>query len=166
MGSAAKKLSRDQLFGYRTARLGVPTVRGAWAEHAGELAGAWAEFGGIGAILTNSAHLLELSGAHFMVTASRFECAQGAAWARLARERGNLQLIEDELSEVNRGRLVQCVNDPSPKFTDRAKSEGSATGRSSRSRNQPQDRPGGSRFPSSYQRAPKRRAFARGRSPF
>ena len=53
---------------------------------AGELAGGWTKFGGLGALLTNLATELDLSIIRNMETASRFERAQSAAWSYLARE--------------------------------------------------------------------------------
>ena len=57
---------------------------------AGEIAGAWAKFGGLGALLSNLASTTELSVIQNVETASRFERAQSAAWFHLARERGSL----------------------------------------------------------------------------
>ena len=91
---------------------------------AGELAGAWAEFGGLGAMLANLASVMELPVLQNMETACRFERAQNAAWTHLARERGSLQIIRDELVEVNRDRLEQVVNGQISEFNDRHKKRG------------------------------------------
>ena len=64
---------------------------------AGKIAGAWAEFGGLGAMLTNLANILEPSVGQNMETASRFGRAQNPAMAHLPRERGNPQLAGNEL---------------------------------------------------------------------
>ena len=86
--------------------------------------------------------------------APRFERAQSAARAHVARGRGNLQRAMDEITKVNWGRLAQCVDDRVTEFTDRKKPNDSFTGRLYRSRYQPQRRLESSRCPSSYQRAP------------
>ena len=52
---------------------------------AGEIAGGWKTFGGLGALLTNMATLLELSAVQNVEAACRFERAQSAAWSHLAR---------------------------------------------------------------------------------
>ena len=72
---------------------------------AGEVAAARKKFGGLGALLTNLAAFLGLSAIQHLETASRFERAQSAAWSHLARERGGLQVIKEELVKLNRGRL-------------------------------------------------------------
>ena len=70
-----------------------------------------------------------------METASRFERAQSAAWAHLARERGSLQIIKDELVKANRDRLHQVANDQISEFNDRHKKrEGGNPGSSNRPR--------------------------------
>ena len=73
----------------------------------GEIAGAWELFGGFGALLTNLAHLMELSIARNLEAASRLERAQSSARAHAAREGGNLQRVKDELIKINRDRLRQ-----------------------------------------------------------
>ena len=64
---------------------------------------------------------MELSIAQNVETASRFERAQSATRAHLARARGNLQLAEDELIKINRDRLHQCVSDQLIEFNGRKK---------------------------------------------
>ena len=86
---------------------------------AAEIAGAWAKFGGLGAPLTNLATTFELSAIHNAGAASRFERAQGAAWSHLVRERESIQTIEEELVEINGGRLRRCVNDQISEFSGR-----------------------------------------------
>ena len=88
---------------------------------AGELSGAWTKFGGLGALLTNLASILELSVLQNMETACRFERTQSAAWPHLARERGSLRTIKEELVKVNRDRLHQVANDQLSEFSDRQK---------------------------------------------
>ena len=65
-----------------------------------EISGARDIFGDLGALLTNLAHLLELSTFQNVETASRFERALSTAWAHLARDRGGPQLTKDELAEL------------------------------------------------------------------
>ena len=48
---------------------------------------------------------MELAVAQNMEAAPRFEKAQSTAWAHLAPERGNLEIIEDEPVKLNRDRL-------------------------------------------------------------
>ena len=50
---------------------------------------------------TDLAHLRELSVIRKMQTTSGFEKAQSAGWAHLARERGNIQTICEEMAEVS-----------------------------------------------------------------
>ena len=69
---------------------------------AGEIAGAWGNFGGSGALLTNLARFLELSIIQNMEAAPRFERAQSSAWAHLARERGDLQVAVGKRVKINR----------------------------------------------------------------
>ena len=102
---------------------------------AGELAGAWTKFGGLGAMLTNLASILELSVLQNMETACRFEKSQSAAWSHLARERGSLQIIKEELVRINRDRLHQVVNDQLSEFAERQKRrEGGTPGSSNQPR--------------------------------
>ena len=102
---------------------------------AGELSGAWTKFGGLGAMLTNLASIMELSVLQNMETACRFERTQSAAWSHLARERGSLQTIKEELVKVNRDRLHQVVNDQVSEFSERLKRrEGGNPGSSTRPR--------------------------------
>ena len=55
--------------------------------------------------LTNSAHCVALPVAQNMETVSLFEKVQSTAWAHLVRERGNLEIVEDEPVKLNRDRL-------------------------------------------------------------
>ena len=102
---------------------------------AGELAGAWSNFGGLGAMLTNLAAILELSVLQNMEAACRFEKTQSAAWSHLARERGSLQIIKEELVKINRDRLHQVVSDQISEFSERQKRrDGGNPGSSNRPR--------------------------------
>ena len=129
---------------------------------AGDIAGAWGDFGSFGALPANLSRLLELSAIPNMGAAPRFEHAQRPAWSHLARERGSLQLAKDELIKINRDRLHQCVGDQMSEIHDRKRAhEGRfASGRYRRAK----------RFPSRMRedgsnRAPKRGRYFRGRSP-
>ena len=134
---------------------------------AGELAGYWAEFGGLGAILTHLASTIELSITKNVKTASRFERARSAAWSHLARARGSLQTIKDELVKINRDRLHQCANDQILGFTDRQKGRrggGNHPGPNRNpARNRKRSRP--QRRNVDRARGPKRRHDHRSRSP-
>ena len=55
--------------------------------------------------MAKKATLLELPVMQSMEAASRFERAQSAAWSHLARERGSLQIIKEELVKANWDRL-------------------------------------------------------------
>ena len=88
---------------------------------AGKTVWARRNFGGLGATITKLAYPLELPAIRNMETASRPERAQSTARAHLARERGDPQSIKDELVQVNRGRLKQCLSDLLAEFTGRAK---------------------------------------------
>ena len=72
---------------------------------AGEIDLAPKKFGGLGAFLTNLVTLLELAVIQKMEAASRFERAQSAARSHLARERGSLQVVKEEVVRLNRDRL-------------------------------------------------------------
>ena len=86
-------------------------------------------------MLTSLASAMELSMLQNMETACRFERAQSAAWTHLARERGSLQIIKDELAKINRDRLQQVVIDQVSEFNDRHKKrEGGNPGSSNRPR--------------------------------
>ena len=88
---------------------------------AGEIAGNWAKFGGLGALLANLASAIEISVIQNVETARRFKRPQGVARPHLARERGSLQAIKDELVKINRDRLHQRVNDQISEFAGRQK---------------------------------------------
>ena len=117
-------------------------------------------------MLTNLASILELSVLQNMETACRFEKTQSAAWPHLARERGGLQIIKDELVKINRDRLRQMANDQIPEFADRQKRRG---GGNPRSPNRPRARNNkrGRSPRKSYRRdkAPNRRGGYLNRSP-
>ena len=137
---------------------------------AGEIGGAWEQFGGFEALLTNFATLMELSVIQKMRTASRFERAQSAARSRLSRERGSLQVVTEGLVAINRGRLRQCVNDQMSEFTDRRKARrGSKNSSSSnhyrRKRRKRRKRGRSQKEGASRDRDSKRYKNYRGRSP-
>ena len=108
---------------------------------AGAIAGDWAKSGRLGAVITNLVHLLGLSVARNVETAARFERAQVAACAHLARRRGDLQLIKDEFVEAGWGRSAQCFLDQVTEFTYRKESIDGCTSQPPRSHNQPLKRP-------------------------
>ena len=134
---------------------------------AGELAGAWAKFGGLGALVANLASMLELSVIRNMETAIRFERAQSAAWPHLAQERGSLQTAKEELVKINRGRLHQCVNDQISEFAGRQKGkrEGGNPPSSNRARARNRKRSRSQRRDADRAREPKHRRSHRSRSP-
>ena len=133
---------------------------------AGGMDGAWAIFEGLGTALTYLARPLELSVARNVETASRSERVQCTAWAHLARDRGNLHLIKDEIIKVNQGRLRRCVTYQITQFADRKKPRGSLAGRLAYGRNIPQKRSESRQRFGSSQRATKRRTTNRGQSPY
>ena len=90
---------------------------------AGEIAGAWGNFGGFAPLDSNLAHSLELPIARNLETASRSERAQSSAWSHSARGRGNLRFAEGELVKINRDRSHQCVSDQTAEFDDRKKDQ-------------------------------------------
>ena len=100
---------------------------------AGEVPGDRVKFGGRGALLTNLAHLPELSDIPKGETAPRFERAWSAAVAHLARDRRNLLLVKDELFKVNRGRLLRCAVAQTTDFAVRKKAEDSFSSQPPRS---------------------------------
>ena len=85
-------------------------------ESLGTLRGLWGLF-------SNLAHLMELSVARKTETASRFDRAQSALWAHLARERGNLQPVKDVLITITRDRPHICVSDQSSEFNERGQAQ-------------------------------------------
>ena len=108
---------------------------------AGEIAGAWNNFGWLGAMRANLARPRDLPVIRNMETASRLERAQGAAGEHVARGGGSLQLIKEEHVEVNRGRHQHCVTDQLTGFTDRKKPEEAPAGRSAYCRRYPRKTP-------------------------
>ena len=134
---------------------------------AGEIVGAWAKFGGLGALLTNLASLVELSVIQNMETASRFERAQSAARPHLARERGSLQTIKEELVKMNRGRLHQCVNGQISEFAGRQKGrrDGGSFPNPNRARARKRKRSRSQRGGADGAREPKQHRSHRNRSP-
>ena len=133
---------------------------------AGELSGAWTKFGGLGAMLTNLASILELSVLRNMETACRFERTQSAAWSHLARERGSLLTIKEELVKVNRDRLHQVANDQVSEFTERQKRrEGGNPGSSNKPRARNNKRARSPRKSYRQESSSKRRQPYRNRSP-
>ena len=130
---------------------------------AGEIACDWDNFVVSGALLTNLAHLPDPLAARYMETASRFEGAQGTAWAHSVGDRGDLHLLKEELTKVNRGRPQQYVPDQLAEFADRNKPKEAPAGRSAYGRSCPRRRFKSRNCSHSVQRAPKRRTC--GRSP-
>ena len=84
----------------------------------------------------------------------------------MARGRGHLQLIKDELLKVNRDRPQRCVTGQITEFTGREKPKESNAGRPAYSPDLPQKRPKSRHRFRSSQRATNRRAYNRGRSPY
>lgn len=94
-----------------------------------EVAGAWGisggfgaphcEFGSLSCRIWLAALPLETSIIQNMETASRVERAQSSARSHLAQERGNPQLVKDELAKINNDRLRQCVRDQMTVSNDR-----------------------------------------------
>ena len=78
---------------------------------AGEEAGAWAKFGFLGMLLTNLAELMELSVVRNVGTAPHFEKKRRAVWPHSARGCGNADPVSEELVELNREELPQCIRD-------------------------------------------------------
>ena len=115
---------------------------------------------------TNPACVMELSVLQNMETACRLERAQSAAWTHLARERGSLQIIKDELVKINRDRLHQVANDQISEFADRQKRrEGGNPGSSNRPRARNNKRSRSPRKSPRRDKVPRRRRDYRGRSP-
>ena len=88
---------------------------------AGEVAGAWDAFGGMGAMLSHLAHLHKLSATQNMETSFRFERAQSAKWSQLARNRGGPEAIKADLRILYRESLAQCASDQLAEFNERKK---------------------------------------------
>ena len=76
----------------------------------GEVANAWAKFGGLGAMLTDLARVAKLSVARNMDTAPTCENARNAAWSHLARRRGNMGFFRGELIWLNRDGFAQRIH--------------------------------------------------------
>ena len=75
----------------------------------------------MGAMLSHLAHLHKLSVTQNMETSFRFERAQSAKWSQLARNRGDPEVIKNELRTLNRESLAQCASDQLAEFTERKK---------------------------------------------
>ena len=71
----------------------------------GEVAGAQASWGGLGAILTNLAYLMDLVAAQRQERTPTHEAPRNEAAAHLARERGNADIAREGLVLLNRERL-------------------------------------------------------------
>ena len=85
---------------------------------AGEIAEAWGDPGGMGAALTDLAHLLEPPVGRNLRAESCAGRAPRTAWARLSRKRGNVETINGEIAQVNRDRLYQCIADRKVGFSE------------------------------------------------
>ena len=83
---------------------------------AGEVAGARQRLGRTGAASTRPARLMELSTTQNAETACRYEEAQNASRAHIARERGYLDVIKCELVQISRACLQQCARGLVSKF--------------------------------------------------
>ena len=81
---------------------------------AGEGADAWAPFGGLGAMIPNLAHVLELSVARGMEAALSSEKVQTAPGSHVSDERGNVDIIWDEPATISWERLTQRLYDQQP----------------------------------------------------
>ena len=166
--AAESERSRQKRNAVKTSFLNTGQLALAYLRYiiAGELSGAWSKFGGLGALLTNLASILELSVLQNMETACRFERTQSSAWSHLARERGSLQTIKEELVKVNRDRLHQVVNDQLSEFSERQKRrEGEKAKSSTKPRARNNKRARSPRRSYRQERSPKRRQPYRNRSP-
>ena len=67
-------------------------------------------------MVTNLAHFLKLSAAPNVERAPRDGKMQDAAWANLARARGNAYAVRDELIELDREQVAQCARDQQSDF--------------------------------------------------
>ena len=114
---------RQQRNGVKTLFMNSPQLSLAYLRYiiAGEVAGAWDAFGGMGAMLSHLAHLHKLSVTQNMETSFRFERAQSTKWSQLARNRGDPEVIKSELRTLNRESLAQCASDQLAEFTERRK---------------------------------------------
>ena len=77
---------------------------------AGEVAEARSKFGGLRAMLTSLADLMELSLLPSMEIESKFEEARIAAWVRFGRARGYVEVTRNEFVVANRDRIGQCIH--------------------------------------------------------
>ena len=87
---------------------------------------AWQNFGGLGAKLSNLVRNTKLRIIRNTETASRPEKMQNAAWSHLARKRGNMRTIRDELVKLNNDRLLQGSQGQQSEFCGRT--QGSPSG--------------------------------------
>ena len=85
---------------------------------AGEITGNWGDLVGVGATLTNLAHLKGPPATQNMETVFRSEKERRVAWELLARDRGSLGIIKDELIEPHSEGLYQRpTKQDSPSFS-------------------------------------------------
>ena len=80
------------------------------------VAGTWAKIGGLGAKVANLACPADSSVVRNMQAVSKYGKANDAAWAHLARVRGDVEIIREELLRRNRARLDQFVKGQKSEF--------------------------------------------------
>ena len=129
--------TRQQRNGVQTRFANCPQLALSYLRYiiAGEAAGAWKAFGGMGAMLSHLAHLQKVAMTQNAETSFRFERAQSAKSSQLARNRGGPTAFKNDLRIFNRESLAQCASDQLAESTEREKSyeltgrEGSAVAR-------------------------------------
>ena len=87
---------------------------------AGEIAGAWEKFGGLGAQLNNMAEVLETALKTNQETAARLITEQNQEWQQLARDRHDINQIAEQLKQPNQLILSRVIEDQKKDFLNRA----------------------------------------------
>ena len=87
---------------------------------AGEVAGAWEKFGGLGAQLNNMAEVMETALKTNQETAARLITEQNQEWQQLARDRHDINQIAEQLKQPNQLILSRVIEDQKKDFLNRA----------------------------------------------
>ena len=87
---------------------------------AGEVAGAYEKFGGLGAQLNNMAEGMEIALKTNQETAARLIYEQNQEWQQLARDRHDIKQIAEQLKQPNQLIISRVIEDQKKDFANRA----------------------------------------------
>lgn len=91
---------------------------------AGEVAGAWEKFRGLGAQLNSMAEVVEVALKTNQETAARLITEQNQEWQQLARDRHDINQIAEQLKQPNQLILSRVLEDQKKDFLNRAEKGG------------------------------------------